>query len=433
MRTRIAVLAASLGTVAALSAPAVAAADSSQAALTLAAAPSHILAGQSMLIYGHLAGSDNAGQQIVLYHKIAGQPSFTIIQKTMTNSQGNFEFIRPDGIVNTNRQWYATGPNGAQSQTISESVAALVSLNTSSATTLTGEKVVLSGHVFPAHPYQLVLIQEQSSLTGNGWKTIVQTTTNAGSSFAVAKGWRLLPTDAGAYTLRAVLKENAENVRSFSDSITETVQQKENPSFTINSSSQIIPEGSPVTLSGVLDQAGTSTPLANTQVTLFGKVPGPDNMMQALATTVTDANGNYSFTESPTTNMVYVVRTTLKPKAHSSVLFEGVQDQVSAQASTTTTTVGTPINVTGSVTPDKTGSLITLEELNANGNWQIVQYGTVESGSQYSFSVQFGQTGTVQLRVHISGDPNNVGNNSAAIPITVNGVAPVSSLPTPSS
>ncbi len=428
MRIRIAAIAAGLGAIAALSAPAVAAADSSQAALTIAAAPSHILAGQSMLIYGHLQGPSNAGQQIVLYHKIAGRPSFTVIQKTTTNSQGNYEFIRPDGIVNTNRQWYSTGPNGVESTTISEQVAALVSLNESTPNALTQQKVIFSGHVFPGHPYQQVLIQEQSGLTGNGWKTIATAQTDAQSSFSVAKGWGI----PNAYTLRAVLKPDAFNVQSFSDSITETVQQKEKPSFTINSSNQLVGEGTPVTISGVLDQAGTTTPEATTQVTLFGKVPGANNTWQALATTVTGSDGSYSFSESPTTNMVYVVRTTIKPKSTSAALFQGVQDQLTAQASTTTTTVGTPITVSGTVTPDKTGSEIVLEELASNGNWQVVQYGTVESGSQYSFSVVFGQTGTTQVRVHITGDPDNVGNNSAPLSIMVNGVAPVTSLPTAS-
>lgn len=424
MRSRFTMLAAGFCALVALAVPAVAnAAPSSVDGLTIAATPNQILAGQSMLIYGQLQGSNNAGQQIVLYHRIAGRPNFTVIQKTRTNAQGDYEFVRPDGVVVTNRSWYVVGPNGTHSNTVSEQVSALVTLNTSVTSTTTGQQVSFTGSVFPYHGHQEVLLQEQNGLTGTGWKTIATTFATGNSSFSLTKAWRV-PND---YTLRAVLKSDPFNVKSFSDSLTESVEQTQNPAFTVNSSSPIIAEGQGVTISGLLQQAGTTTPLANTQVTLFGKQS--QGTYVALATGSTDPTGNYSFSQTPVHNTVYYVAATLKPKVRSAVLFQGVQDQLTISSTATTATVGGYVTVNGTITPDKTGHQVTIQELGTDGHWHNVLYGTVTTGSSYSFQVTFGQTGTTQLRARIFGGPDNVGNASSPVAVSVSGVAPVSQLP----
>jgi hypothetical protein len=431
MRTRFAVLTAGLCALTALSVPAIAGAAPSQSnGLTIATAPSNILAGQSMLIYGHLQGPNNAGQQIILYHRIAGRPSFTIIQRTRTNANGDYEFVRADGIVITNRRWYVVGPNGTHSNTVSEQVSALVSLSSSQPNTTTGQQVVLSGHVFPAgaHVNQKVMIQEQNGLNGNGWKTITSTYTNGHGDFSLGKAWRT-PND---YTLRAVVAANAFNVQSFSDdSLTESVQQSENPLFTVNSSNPIIPEGGSATLSGTLYAHGTSNPAPNTLVTLYGKLAGSGSQVpfQELATTTTNASGGYGFIQSPVYNTVYFVRSTLGSKVKTARLFEGVQDQLSINQSSTTSTVGGTVTISGNVSPNKTGSLILLQEQGTDGFWHIVQYGTVTTGSAYSFTVTLGQAGSTELRVRIPGDPSNIGNATTPVSVSVAGVAPVTSLP----
>lgn len=96
MSTRFTVRAAGVAVLVVLAVPAAASASpTSSNGLTVAATPSQILAGQSMLIYGRLKGSNIAGQQVVLYHRIAGKPRFTVIQKTITDSEGFYEFPGP--------------------------------------------------------------------------------------------------------------------------------------------------------------------------------------------------------------------------------------------------------------------------------------------------------------------------------------------------
>ncbi len=109
----------------------------------------------------------------------------------------------------------------------------------------------------------------------------MHTFTTTGSTFTFAKRFRV----PGDYTLRAFFPTDPRNIAGESDSLTLEVQQKQLPDFTIASSQPIAPEGTAVTISGVLDAAATTTPKPTTQVTLYGKQNG--GTFEALATTVT--------------------------------------------------------------------------------------------------------------------------------------------------
>jgi hypothetical protein len=282
---------------------------------------------------------------------------------------------------------------------------------------------VFSGQVTPTHAFERVELQEQDSSNGNGWKTIATTFTGGGSHFALSHRWAR----PGLYTLRALFGGDARNIAGESDTVTVTIQQAQNASFTINSSSPIIAEGSSVKISGVLDQPGTKTAEPSTSVTLFGQTANRGR--KALATAVTGTDGSYRFTQSPTHNEAYQVQTTLKPQRASADLFEGVQDVLTIKASSSTATAGGTVMITGAVSPDKTGHAIYLQRLGTDGDWHDVALGVVTTGSQYSFTYTFGQAGTVQLRARIDGGPDNVGAASSPVTVTVSGVAPVPSLP----
>lgn len=424
MRTRFAVLAALICGLSALLAPVVAgAAPHHNKGLTIAATPNPIVAGDGVLIYGQLNGSDNSDQTISLYHRIAPARTFTLVGTTTTSAAGFYEFPRADGVVVTNRDWFVRGPDGTHSRTVHERVSALVTLSQTSTTGITRHKLQFAGSVSPNHPDQRVLLQEQDSSAGNGWHTIARTFTGPASGFTVSHAWRT----PGDYTLRAYFPADPRNIAGESDTITESIQQAENPAFTINSSSPIIAEGKSATISGVLDAAGTTTPQPATQVTLYGKQA--TGGFEALATTITRSDGSYGFTVTPVHNTLYYVAETLAPKRRSADLFEGVQDTLTINASSTTATEGGTVNVNGTVSPDKTGHAISLQRLGPDGHWHNVESGTVTAGSRYAFTYTFGQAGTIELRARITGGPENVGNASTPVTVIVSGVAPASSLP----
>jgi hypothetical protein len=430
MRSRFVVLAAIVCAVASVVAPGSALAKDHGAkdhgALTINATPDPSLTpGQQILIYGQLNGPNAANQPIVLYHRIPPQLSFSVISITHTNSLGFYRFVRADGIVLTNRNWFVKGPGGVVSPIIHELVAANVTVAESATTTVTGMPVLFTGSVTPNHPGEPVKLQEQNSLGGNGWVTIAHWHTDGSSNFSFPHRFAL----PGVYTLRAVFPGDPRNIEGVSSNdLTLNVEQKQNLSFTIDSSSPVIQAGGSVQITGTLElPASNPTPEPNVEVTLYGE--HADSSWQALATTVTDTNGNYSFTQSPVHNEVYRVLTTLRPKRTTAKLYEGVQDVVTIAASSPTSDLGGTVTFTGTVTPDHTGHLIYLQEMGTDGFWHNVAAGTVATGSLYSIPYTFTAMGSFQFRSRIYGGPENVGNTSSDETEVVSGLAPLGTIP----
>jgi hypothetical protein len=423
MRPRFALLASLLAALVAVSVPAIAsAAPRHNRGLTINATPNPIIAGEGVLIYGQLRGSDIAGQPIRLYHRIADAPRFTLVGATRTDSHGFYEFTRAEGVVLTRRSWFVRGPENTHSRTVHERVAALVTLTSNVTSSPTTHPILFSGHVTPNHPFQRVLLQAQNG-AGNNWHTIAVARVSRASDYTISYRWRT----PGVRDVRVVLPADVRNNTGVSDSVTVTVEQAQVPSFTINTSAPIIGYGQTATISGTLDKLGTSKPLPDTPVTLCSRTAHQATFTCNAATT-TGANGNYAFSVNPTSNAVYVVRTTLPPFRHSARLFEGVRDLITVTPSSTSSEVGQVITLTGTVTPDKAGDVIYLQRLGKDGNWHTVEVRTVRHDSTYQFGWKFGNSGSVTFRARIPGDPANVGAASAAVTITV-APAPVSGLP----
>ena len=393
--------------------------------LTIAATPDPITAGQGVLIYGQLQGPNNANRRVYLFHRINPASEFTVIGSRVTNAQGYYEFVRADGVVVSNRNWFVTGPGHTHSRTIHELVSAVVTLNANTTTTATtSQPVQFSGSVFPAHPHQRVLLQAQDSASGDGWHTISSTYTRADSSFALSYKFRT----PGSYTLRAYFQGDRRNTPGQSDELSLTVQQQQNPSFTIASSAPVIVNGQTATISGKLYTAGsTTTTQPNAAVVLYGRTLAGG--FKALQSGTTDSSGGYSFTVMPSRNTIYHVETAGTPREKTANLYLGVQDVVTIALSSSTTTVGGSVTITGTVTPEHSGHAIHLEAQNPSGDWVVLKTGYVSPASTYSFTFTPGEMGTLQLRTRITGGPVNVGGASTPVTLTVSGAAPVSSLP----
>jgi hypothetical protein len=392
--------------------------------LTIHAVPKHIIAGEAVLIYGRLKGPGHADQLIRLYHRINPNPQFSLIGTTTTNSLGEYEFTRAEGIVLSNRSWFVRGPGLTHSRTVHERVAALVSLAPSSPTGLTRHPIVFSGHVTPDHVGSIVALQEQKG-SSDDWRTLKRGVVGSGSNYNISNAWRV----PGAYDLRVVFRGDARNTAAPSDVATVVIQQAEVPDFTIQTSDPIVSSEQPVTISGTLYQPGTTTVEPSTSVSLFGAVPGSGDYRE-LTTTTTGSDGSYSFASvESTTNELYQVRTTFAPARHTAVLFEGIQDVVTMDPSSSTSTVGGQITFSGSVSPDKAGHVIYLQKLGADNDWHTVEVTSVDSSSTFQFGWTFGTAGAKEFRARITGGPANVGGASAPVTIDVTQPA-LTSLPT---
>ena len=430
MRLRFVVLASLLTACVAVAAPALSdAAPQHNDGLTIAATPNPVPAGGGVLIYGQLSGSNISGQQIRLYHRINPASHYTLVSTTNTNSFGFYEFTRAEGVVLTNRSWYVRGPNSTHSRTVHERVSALVSLAASTTTGQTNHPVLFTGHVTPRHAFERVFLQEQDGLTGDDWTTLKSGLLGPGSNYSIAYTWHR----PGVRDVRVVFAGDDRNIRGESDPLTVAIQQTQVAGFTITASpGDVIPEGSPVTISGVLDKPGTSTPEGSTSVTLWAHGDGQN--YHAITSALTDPNGNYSFSQIPLHNEVYKVRTTLPDTNNNKFrstaqLFEGVRDVVTITPSSMSSTVGGTVTFLGNVSPDKAGHVIYLQRKGSDGDWHNVETGSVNGNSNYRFSWTFGMFGPHSFRVRIPGGPENVGGASAPVTIMVSGVAPVTTLP----
>lgn len=429
MRLRLAVLASVVTTLLAVAIPSgVMAAPQHNRGLTINAIPNPILAGEGVFIYGQLRVGPVAGQTIVLYHHLAGSGlGYTEVSRTKTDSRGFYEFPRAEDVVLTNRSWYVreAGIHQIHSRTVYERVAALVSLSSSSSTAVTRQPITFSGSVTPNHSGDRIELQELNN-AGTSWVDLKSGVIGPGSSFSIVYRWAV----PGSHDVRALFLGDARNIRSASNPVTVTIQQKQVPGFTINTSAPIIAYGQSATISGVLDEPGsTTTGEANTPVTLWAR-SADQSVFTPIADTTTGAGGSYTFpAQTPSSNTLYQVRTTLAPHRHSAVLFEGVQDVVSMTPSSTTSTVGGSVTFTGTVLPDKAGDSIYLQRLGADGNWHNVEVRTVTYSSTFQFGWTFGKAGSYEFRARIYSDHANVGAASAPETIQVSPATNPAALP----
>lgn len=416
MRLRTTMLCAALSAIALLAAPGLAsAAPQHNNGLTIAAAPNPNLAGEPVLIYGQLKGSNNGDQTIVLYHHISGtHTGYTVIQTTKTTSNGYYYFYRKLGVVSTNRSWFTRlqGHPGTHSRTVYERVYALVSLSASNTNPDTLHKVRFYGHVAPNHRGERVALQRQTA--GDDWSTIAYGRLGPGSNYSI--NYRFAT--PGARTLRVVFGGDDRNIRSASDPVTVTVQQTQRPGFTISTTTPVISYGQSATITGTLDQQGTTTPEGNTPIQLCYRLADQKTASCNTAGN-TQNNGSYSFTVSPTNNAIYYVRVTLQQSRRTADLFIGVKDVITLSASSNTGTVGKPDTFSGTVTPDKTGHVVYLQRLGVDGDWHNVGTGHVQSNGTYSISHVFGTPGTKKFRTRILGGEFNLGAASAPVTVTV--------------
>src|ERR1700744_6188942 len=146
MRVRVAVLVAAVTACACAVTPSIAAAHGPvrNRALTIHNSPRSIVAGDPVLIYGRLLGREAAGQRIILWHRINPRGRFTIIGRSRTDGSGRYEFTRQNGIVESNRSWYVTGPALSHSRTVHERVSAEVTLTASSSQATTRHPITFT-------------------------------------------------------------------------------------------------------------------------------------------------------------------------------------------------------------------------------------------------------------------------------------------------
>lgn len=366
-----------------------------------------IVEGQPIVIYGHLSGPNNAGRQVVLYHRGPYSTQFTPVQQTLTDANGYYAFARLPERVLSNREWYVRSLR-ARSATVHEHVYAQVTIAASvpaGSTIQTGPRqpVTFSGEVTPASVGQALLLQRQEADGGENWHTIQRARVGAGGHYEIVHEFRF-PGDAN---IRVLLRRDGVNIASPSSVLSYEVEQSENSALTIDSSQNPLITGQSETISGTTS-AGEGVTL-----TLYQRTAGQP--LAPIATTTSGSDGSYSFAPQVLVNSTYYeVRTST---TRSALLFVGVKYAIGATTATTTLDEGQPVTLTGNVAPVTPDHVIDLQQLASSGQWVTIQRSWTAADSTFTLTRPLFEVGTVSLRAFIPGGPRNQG--AASTPVSV--------------
>jgi hypothetical protein len=408
--------------------------------ISMQLAPIHIAAGDPAIVFGRLRCARRAnagGQEVKLYAHLEGIGGSTAVQTAVTESNGFYEFSPADGTIETNRSFFVRA-HGARSATKSIKVAAQVTLSgPTEGQLLTGypNRVTFTGSVSPADAGARVILQRQNSLTGNQWRHIDSGVVEASGNFTIVHTF-VVPGDAN---IRVLVRSQRRNVPSESSVLAYSVSQAQNPGLTIQASADPITFGETVTIGGKLASGATQS------VTLLARTARQSGFAP-VAQSTTNPAGEYSFpVQSPVNSTFYKVQTAavspcaglppgascpliVRRRVTSAVLYEGVKDVLTAQASPTTVQAGQSVTFSGAVSPEHAGHVIYLERRNArDSGFHVIQVAIVGAGSAYSINHRLYDTGIKVLRVSIPGGPDNEGTVSPPFAITVT-PAPASAL-----
>ena len=400
--------------------------------------PALVSAGESTEVSGQLSCGrrvNPVGQAVQLYAHVAGTAGFVPVGSTTTQTGGAYSLTSP--VENANTSFYVRSL-GAQSGRRRLRVEAQVTLSGPPEGTQieTGapNQETFSGTVTPATDVGArVILQRQNAVSGEEWHRIGVGQVEPGGGYTIKHIFRV-PGDA---SIRVLVRSDGLNVPSASTPLDYEISQTQNPGLTIASSADPISYGQPVTISGVLAGATSSQPVTLEARTVHQQGFAP------IAETSTGTGGSYSFAaQSPVNSTLYrviakdqscataPVGRCKAPVLKSAILYEGVRDVLTAEASPTTLAAGQAVTFSGTVAPDHAGHVIYLERENASGNgFHVVQRGYVLPNSTYSIVHQVYVPGTKVYRIDIPGGPENGRAVSQPFTIQVN-PAPAAALTT---
>ncbi len=389
--------------------------------VSMFAEPHLVTTGESAQLFGGVSCPSLASaisQPVSIYQRIAGTPGFKLIDTTTSMAGGFYSFIVPS--LTANSVFYAvSGTRRSASRPIR--VAPVVTLNgpTQSAALLTGARnaITFSGTVTPDEEGTGIALQREASTSNEEWGTIQFGTVGAKGVYSIKHRFAL-PGDAN---LRVLVKARPHTtVRGLSNTLSYVISQPQNPALTINSSAQVAPYGQTIKITGVMANA-------KDQKVMLMSHPRNQPPFTKVDEATTNSSGEYSFSESALRNGPYRV---LGPtNVGSSVLYEGVRYVLSASAAPASVPAGQAVTFSGTVTPIHAGHVVYVERENPGGGFHVVDVGTVSPTGTYSISHYVFGTGKQVFRVHVPGDPENMGVSSQTFPVEVTAPAPGSLRP----
>jgi hypothetical protein len=159
--------------------------------------------------------------------------------------------------------------------------------------------------------------------------------------------------------------------------------------------------GGATTLAGQVTGSGN----AGVEVTLQSRpTAATPGAFADVATTTTDASGNYSFAQTPLVNTDYQVEAKASPKVTSPIVAVAVRFAVSRHVSDTTPKRGTRVRFSGVVKPAHDGAFALIQKRTSTGKFRTVTKALLKPAktagqSRYSKRLRIKRSGVYRVRV----------------------------------
>jgi hypothetical protein len=402
--------------------------------VSLTAEPYVVTSGEAAQLFGRLrcVGASTSGQTVTVYARAVGG-EFATLGTASTGPGGFYSILAPK--LTSDTTFYASAA-GARSLDKLVRVAPVLTFagpgetavhGPEGAALLTGvrHRATFTGTVSPADAGALAVLQRENATTSGfsffeEWEPIQAATVGPNGSYSITHIF-VLP---GAANLRVLVRPRGRlDVRGISNALSYEISQPQNTAVTLDASVNPVADGQDVKLTGKV--AGAS----DAPVTLTAHTDGNDPFA-AIATSTTNAAGEFTFTESPTTSTYYQAQS---GSAQSTVQFEGVSYLLTAAVSAETVHSGEAVTFSGTVSPIHAGHPVYVERQNAGprGGFHVVDVGAVSPTGTYSIADYLFGFGTGVYRVAIPADFANAASVSRTFSINVTAPMPSLSEPAP--
>jgi phospholipase C len=186
------------------------------------------------------------------------------------------------------------------------------------------------------------------------------------------------------------------------------------PVLTIASAPNPSMAGTRVVISGQL----TGPRHAGALITLWQRLPW-QQAFHVLRRVRTDGQGRYTVTPRlgavATNRSWYAVARNLRSVTRN----QRVRAVVTLAANATTADSGTPVTLSGAVTPSHAGERIAIEQRSASGGWVVLARPILDTHSHYQLARSFALGGLHALRAVLAGDQKNATAYSPIVPLTI--------------
>lgn len=383
---------------------------------TIQASATRIMAGETVTLTGTLgcpAGTDAATRLVTIDERQAGVAHAAAVAQAITaEPDGSFTLTSSALDANTVFQ-VREGRRGARAivKVAPKVTLAIVPAGASASSDTKAAKhtrVMFTGTVDPVGSGGVVALQIAYAGEGEHWRTVAFGHASSEGGYSIAHTFRV----PGEVSIRTVAHVGRANVIGISETLSYATSQPQNPQLTIQTSADPITAGGSVTISGIAAGA------ANEPVELLARTAG--GAFAVVAEAMTDAEGNYTFTQTPLQDTFYRVSNAI---TRSTILLEGVTLALTTEAlPTSAAQAGQTFTFTGTVAHATAGQAVYLERGSVNGvGYHVVGVGNVNAASEYQIAYTFDRAGTALMRVKVPGDSQHEASVSAPFTVTVAG------------